>query len=84
MIGARPASQTDLPRNTLRRNPLRRGVARRRLTLGPISPAEDRAVTAIPPFNLHAWIASNRDKLQPPVGNFALWDTGGFLVMVIG
>lgn len=37
-----------------------------------------------PPFHLHRWIADNRDKLKPPVGNFALWDNGGFLVMVLG
>lgn len=37
-----------------------------------------------PPFNLHRWIADNRSKLQPPVGNACLYDEGGFLVMVIG
>lgn len=36
------------------------------------------------PFNLQGWIAENRHLLQPPVGNKALWDNGGFLVMVVG
>ena len=37
-----------------------------------------------PPINLQYWIDNNREKLKPPVGNFALYDEGGFLVMVIG
>ena len=37
-----------------------------------------------PPINLQGWIDKNRDKLKPPVGTFALYDQGGFLVMVIG
>jgi 3-hydroxyanthranilate 3,4-dioxygenase len=41
-------------------------------------------VSISPPFHLHEWIAANRDKLQPPVGNCPLWDKGGFLVMVVG
>ena len=36
------------------------------------------------PINLQSWIEKNRDKLKPPVGNFCLYDEGGFLVMVIG
>lgn len=37
-----------------------------------------------PPFHLQGWIATHRDQLKPPVGNKALWDEGGFLVMVVG
>ena len=37
-----------------------------------------------PPINLNYWIENNREKLKPPVGTFALYDEGGFLVMVIG
>jgi 3-hydroxyanthranilate 3,4-dioxygenase len=37
----------------------------------------------IAPFNLHEWIAANRHRLQPPVGNACLWN-GGFLVMIVG
>ncbi len=37
-----------------------------------------------PPLNLQSWIDNNRDRLKPPVGNFALYDEGGFLVMVLG
>ena len=27
----------------------------------------------LPPFNLHRWIAENRDKLKPPIGNRQLF-----------
>ena len=40
----------------------------------------------LPPFNLHGWIAANRDKLKPPIGNRQLfkeqWET--LLIMVVG
>jgi 3-hydroxyanthranilate 3,4-dioxygenase len=35
------------------------------------------------PINLHAWVEENRQHLQPPVGNKAIWN-GDFLVMVVG
>ncbi|CAN0591466.1 unnamed protein product, partial [Ectocarpus sp. 12 AP-2014] len=37
-----------------------------------------------PPFNLHKWIAENRDTLKPPVGNRNLYkDAGDYIVMVV-
>lgn len=37
------------------------------------------------PFNLHQWIADNRDSLKPPVGNKNLYvEAGDFIVMVVG
>eukprot|EP00761_Pharyngomonas_kirbyi_P003453 gb/GECH01003457.1/.p1 GENE.gb/GECH01003457.1/~~gb/GECH01003457.1/.p1 ORF type:complete len:171 (+),score=27.08 gb/GECH01003457.1/:1-513(+) len=36
------------------------------------------------PLNINKWIEENRDKLQPPVGNYMLFDEGEFKVMVIG
>lgn len=37
------------------------------------------------PFNLHQWIADNRDLLKPPVGNKNLYaDAGDYIVMVVG
>ena len=37
------------------------------------------------PFNLHQWIADNRDLLKPPVGNKNLYvEAGDFIVMVVG
>eukprot|EP01080_Neovahlkampfia_damariscottae_P004292 gene4292-7648_t len=35
------------------------------------------------PFNFYKWVEENKDKLQPPVGNYMLYD-GEFKVMVIG
>ena len=37
------------------------------------------------PFNLHQWIADNRDLLKPPVGNQCIYkDAENFIVMVVG
>lgn len=37
------------------------------------------------PFNLKAWIDSNRDLLKPPVGNKNLYaDAGDYIVMIVG
>lgn len=37
------------------------------------------------PFNLKAWIESNRDILKPPVGNKNLYvDSGDYIVMIVG
>ena len=37
------------------------------------------------PFNLHNWIAENRDLLKPPVGNKNLYkQAGDFIVMIVG
>lgn len=37
------------------------------------------------PFNLHQWIAENRDLLKPPVGNKNLYkEAGDFIVMIVG
>lgn len=38
----------------------------------------------LPPIDLLAWAAANRDQLKPPVGNKYLYDGNGFFVMVIG
>ena len=36
------------------------------------------------PFNLHKWIADNRESLKPPVGNKNLYaEAGDFIVMVV-
>jgi 3-hydroxyanthranilate 3,4-dioxygenase len=37
----------------------------------------------LPPFNFYKWIDENKDKLQPPVGNFMFYH-GEFKVMVVG
>jgi 3-hydroxyanthranilate 3,4-dioxygenase len=37
------------------------------------------------PFNLHQWIADNRELLKPPVGNQCIYkDAENFIVMVVG
>ncbi len=37
-----------------------------------------------PPFNLHQWIAENRDLLKPPVANRNLYvDSGDYIVMIV-
>jgi len=37
------------------------------------------------PFNLHQWIADNRNLLKPPVGNKNLYvEAGDFIVMIVG
>ena len=36
------------------------------------------------PFNLTAWIESNRDLLKPPVGNKNLYvESGDYIVMIV-
>jgi hypothetical protein len=42
------------------------------------------AMPAIAPFNLHRWIAQNRDLLKPPVGNKLLFQDSGFIIMAVG
>lgn len=38
-----------------------------------------------PPFNLKKWIADNRDKLKPPVGNQQIYHgNDDYIVMVVG
>jgi 3-hydroxyanthranilate 3,4-dioxygenase len=37
-----------------------------------------------PPFNLQKWIEAHREKLKPPVGNAQVFETGEFLVSIIG
>ncbi len=36
------------------------------------------------PFNLQKWIADNRSRLRPPVGNKVLWQDREFIVMAVG
>lgn len=37
------------------------------------------------PFNVHQWIADNRDLLKPPVGNKNLYaEAGDYIVMAVG
>lgn len=37
------------------------------------------------PFNLHQWIAENRDLLKPPVANKNLYvESGDYIVMIVG
>ena len=36
------------------------------------------------PFDLRKWVEDHRQDLKPPVGNKAIWDNGGFLVMAVG
>src|SRR3954447_18959881 len=45
---------------------------------------EGCTVAIASPINLQGWVEKNRDKLKPPVGNCAIYDEGGFLVMIIG
>jgi 3-hydroxyanthranilate 3,4-dioxygenase len=35
-------------------------------------------------FNFQAWIAENKDKLKPPVGNAQVWEDGEMMVTVVG
>ncbi|KAI8915208.1 3-hydroxyanthranilate 3,4-dioxygenase [Powellomyces hirtus] len=37
-----------------------------------------------PPLNFPKWIAENSHRLQPPVNNFCLYNTGDFTVMAVG
>jgi 3-hydroxyanthranilate 3,4-dioxygenase len=41
-------------------------------------------MSIMPPYNLKAWVAVNRELLQPPVGNKMVWKDREFLVMVVG
>ncbi|KAK0527507.1 3-hydroxyanthranilic acid dioxygenase [Tilletia horrida] len=36
------------------------------------------------PINFSKWVAENRDKLKPPVGNFCLFRSQDYTVMVVG
>lgn len=37
-----------------------------------------------PPINFPKWVKENRHKLQPPVGNFCLFKSEDYTVMVVG
>lgn len=37
-----------------------------------------------PPLNFPRWLAEHGDLLQPPVGNFCLYDGKDHTVMVVG
>lgn len=41
-------------------------------------------INPLDPFNLHAWIAANRDQLRPPVGAKTIWPGQDFIVFVSG
>ncbi|HEX9600447.1 MAG TPA: 3-hydroxyanthranilate 3,4-dioxygenase [Mariniflexile sp.] len=38
----------------------------------------------VSPLNFKAWIEENRHLLKPPVGNKVVWESGEFIVMVVG
>lgn len=42
------------------------------------------SITTLKPFNFHAWIEQNKDKLKPPVGNAQVWEDGEMMVTVVG
>lgn len=42
------------------------------------------AATLSQPINFTKWLSENKDRLQPPVNNFCLYDGGDFTVMAVG
>jgi 3-hydroxyanthranilate 3,4-dioxygenase len=42
------------------------------------------SIETLKAFNLQGWIAENKDKLKPPVGNAQVWEDGEFMVTVVG
>lgn len=38
----------------------------------------------LPPIDLQGWIAANRERLRPPVGNALVFEERGFIVMAVG
>jgi len=38
----------------------------------------------LPPINFNKWLEENREKLQPPVNNFCLYNGKDHVVMVVG
>ncbi len=37
-----------------------------------------------PPLNFQKWIDEHRHQLKPPVGNAQVWETGDFMITVVG
>jgi 3-hydroxyanthranilate 3,4-dioxygenase len=42
------------------------------------------SISTLKPFNFHAWIEANKDKLKPPVGNAQVWEDGEMMITVVG
>jgi 3-hydroxyanthranilate 3,4-dioxygenase len=38
----------------------------------------------LPPINLKAWIEEHKEELKPPVCNKQVYETGDFIIMVVG
>jgi len=49
------------------------------------APLENKGSTPIPaPLAFASWLATNQDKLQPPVNNYCLYSGADFVLMVVG